>query len=273
MSNLRWGIIAACAALVVSVAAGIISEVRLLYIILRAAIFAVVFFGIGFGIRMVISSFMPELLYLEEEPVIHDSNPQAGSRINITVGSTGEYAVPEMYKDSGDHNELGNIEDLISGAFRPRASDESPPVQPRKAPLGIDGNTDNDYNMQDSAQDMFGSDNFEFPSVRPSSAAAPEKPVFTPTFGDDLAGLGGLPDLDAMAMAFSSGGELPRAPAAQAMPAGDSLSVMEPIDEQLFDAAPIVKPVSKSGKSQQLDGDFNPKELAQGIRTVLSKDK
>jgi len=266
MSNLRWGIIAAVAALVISVALGIIYEVRLLFIILRAVIFVIVFFGIGFGIRMVITSFMPELLYLEEEPVIHDSGQQAGRRVNITVGNAGEYAVPETNGDDNP-NELGNIEDLISGAFRPKTSVDSS--------TGIDGNRDNDYNMQGSGQDMFGSDSFEMPSAKTSGAPVPQKSVFTPSFGDDMSGLGGLPDLDAMAMAFSSGGEVSRAPAAQAQ-SGDSFSMleMESVDSQLFeDASPIAKPVSKSGKSQQLDGDFNPKELALGIRTVLSKDK
>lgn len=272
MSGLRWGVIAASAALIISLALGIISGVRPLYIIIRALIFMAVFFGIGFGIRMVINSFFPELLLLEEEPVIHENNPQPGARVNITLGNTGEYAVPEMYSDSRNPAELGNIEDLISGAFKPRSKAESPPDQFRKAQAaGIDGTRENDYNVQVAGQDAFGSENFEFPSARPSVSAPPEKPVFTPSLGNETADLGGLPDLDSMVTAFSAGGE-PGGAVSQA----PSASLMEPIDEQLFEESALAdsKPISRAGnKPQQLEGDFDPKDLAQGIRTVLSKEK
>jgi hypothetical protein len=63
-----------------------------------------------------------------------------------------------------------------------------------------------------------------------------------------------LPDLDSLANAFlpSSGGE-----------GGDVPDVSSP--------APERKPLP-GRKPQKLDGDFNPKDLAAGIRTVLNKE-
>lgn len=280
--NLRWGIIAAFSALVISVSLGIISDVRPLHIFLRALIFTVVFFGVGFGARMVITSFIPELLYLEEEPVIRENNQQSGSRINISVGNE-EYAVPEMYKAPGEPHELGNIEDLISGAFKPRVVAESPADQFPKAPASwesVDVNRENDYNMQGGDQDGFDADMFEIQPEKPSKKAPPEKPVFTASFGDDMSGLGGLPDLDAMATAFSAGGGDVKAPPVQAAPAMDMDSgFMDPMDSQLFGGDAMAESLktdssNKTGnKNQQLEGDFSPKELSMGIRTVLSKDK
>jgi len=272
VSNFRWGLVAACIALIISVALGIISGVRPLYVFLRALVFTVAFFGVGFGLRMIIHSYIPELLTLEEEPVIHENN-NSSQRVNITLGDASEYAVPEMYENSGDSNEIGNIEDLISGAFKPRAVVESHADPFSRNPFagdGIDGRGENDYNMQ-GGQGAFGSDSFEFQSPRPSSSAPPVKPAFTPSFGDD-ASLGGLPDLDSMATAFSGGGET-RGGSAQLTAA--NAGFMEPVDAQLFEEVPVsARSVSKTGnKPQQLDGDFNPKEIAMGIRTVLSKEK
>jgi len=269
VSGFKWGYIAAIAALVISVLLGIIFGVRPFYIFLRALIFAAVFFGIGFGTRLIINAFMPELLSLEEEPVIHEKN-QPGSRVNITLDSTGEYAVPEMYKDS-DSNELGNIEDLVSGAFKPRVVAEPP--SRKKSPFeeleSIDGKKENDYNDTGDSWTAFEPDSLDVFTTRPSANAPPAKQAFSPSFGNDV-GLGGLPDLDAMATAFSGGGEsrFSSAPAA-----GSGVSMLEPVDEQLFEGPAATRHVPKAGKSQQLEGNFNPKELAQGIRAALNKDK
>ena len=273
MSNLKWGFVAAAIALVISALLGIIFDVRPFYIFLRALIFSAVFFGIGFSIHMVINNFMPELLSLEEEPVIHENN-QSGTRVDITLGNSGEYAVPEMYKDD-DPDKLGNIEELISGAFKPRASPEFPSGQYKKSSFAelesIDGKSENDYNEGGVNWNALEPENLEFLSTRPSASAPPEKQVFTPSFGDN-SDLGGLADLDAMATAFSGVGE-PRPTAAPAPSPGPAMA--EPIDDHLFDeTAPIAKPASRSAnKSQQLEGNFNPKELAQGIRTALAKEK
>lgn len=256
MFNFRWGVILGCAALVVSAVLGIFFGVQPLYIFLRALIFFGVFFGLGTGIYIVINSFFPELLLSDEKQAGDETSEQPGSRINITLGNTGEYAVPELYRNSGDSQELGNIEDLVSGAFRPRVVEE--PVLSQTADLeGIDRKREEVYNnmSMESSQIASNPDSFQFDDSPPPAAALHEKPVFTPVFGDDTADLGVLPDLDSMARAFSSayGGE-----AAEAHP---------------FEEAEPARNNNKGNKPQPLQGDFDPRELAEGLRTILSKDK
>jgi hypothetical protein len=274
MSNFRWGIIAALCALFASVAIGVISGVGILHIFLRALIFSALFFGIGFGLRFVVNSFLPELLYTEDQlvpPEIEDS----GEQVNITLDAMGEYAVPELYKD-GDSGELGNIEDLISGSFRPRGEgdDQGNGYQnfsPLTAEGGIDLSQETGYNDGDTS---FGVSDFGEPALKGSdnfqgSAASKkpdvERPVFTPSFGDDDSGLGGLPDLDMMATAFSpTFGSDPMPSHVQAASVSPVPSVI-PLEE-----VPET-PRNTGNKPQPMDRDYDAKSLAEGIRTVLSK--
>ena len=272
MVNFRWGIIAAVLALILSVGLGMVSGVSFFHIILRGIVFALFFFGIGFGLRFIVSNFFPELLYDDDETETQGMFDQPGSRVNITVDTMGEYAVPELYKTPGDPEELGNIEELISGLFRPRSE-------------GIDRNQEEGYNVAESTgsepMDTFGSimrnrtelpqaetidfqDMFQDTSVFEKPPV--DKPEFTPSFGDDSGGLGGLPDLDTMAMAFSpAGGGSPYSGSA-----GVSSFSASPAEPEELETE---RPRYVESKPQQLDGDFNPKELAEGIRTVLNKDK
>jgi hypothetical protein len=70
-----------------------------------------------------------------------------------------------------------------------------------------------------------------------------------------------LPDLDSLAGAFlpNSGEEAEDAPeySTPAAPAAPSTPARRP---------------SASSKGQKMEGDFNPKELAEGIRTILKKE-
>jgi len=274
--NFRWGLSFAAVALVISVALGIISGVNVFHIFLRTMLFVFIFFGLGMGTRALIDNFFPELLFDDDEGEAQITFDQPGSRVNITLGSVGEYAVPEKYTASGETEELGNIEDLISGAFKPH-SPEKAEVSPQSAFKGIDRSGEADYN--DPGANLFDDDSggFQFQNFGQSDEAgaaggiagtdeeaetAPfRKPEFTPSFGDDSDGLGGLPDLDIMASAFSSGFGAESAPV-QAQPQPS------PFDDDVEQAS-----YNTGNKPQPLQGDFNPKELAMGIRTVLSKDK
>jgi len=270
VSNIKWGITAAAAAVILSVGFGLLSGVGILHVLLRALIFGVVFFGFGFGLRFLINNFFPELLFVGEESPVQESPDQLGSKVNIIMDNTGEYAVPELYKAPGDPNELGNIDDLISGFFRPRSEydDQQPQAgidrmkEPRYNIGGMNFPDQEDFNFQEM-------DVFEQPQAEKPRAEKPrvEMPVFTPSFGDDT-GVGGLPDLEMFAMAFSSGGE-PRQPL-QPMASSGSVSVPE---EPQDDFEPVKPARYVAGKPTPMKGDFNPKELARGISTVLSKDK
>jgi len=285
VSNFRWGLIAAIAAFFISTVLGIISGVNVSYIFIRAFLFAALFFAFGFGLRFMISSFFPELLYSEDESYSQDGIDQAGSRVSITLDSTGEYAVPELFKTTGDAQEMGNIEDLISGYFKPRAESAE-----ESRSEGIDLKKEEGYNSAGSKQgfldDVIGFDDgglgdldtTAFEETAPEKPPAP-KPAFTPSFGDD-SGLNGLPDLDMMAMAFSGVESRVEPLPVSSAGFGDSspgLSIDEDFESEI--PAPAAAPVkaAQSGyvgnKPQPLKGDFDPKELAKGISTVLSKDK
>ncbi|MDR1837145.1 MAG: hypothetical protein LBQ89_05750 [Treponema sp.] len=268
MSNFKWGLTAAVAALVISVGIGLLFGVSIINVILRALVFAAVFFGIGFGLRLLIDSFFPELLLSDGETEKLDFLEQPHSRVDITLDTKGEYAVPELYKTPSDPQELGNIEDLISGNFMSR-------------PAGIDRKREEGYNNADSIKSVHGERSFDFQDVPDQESfsfadtsafekPSTEKPVFSTSFEDDSGGLGGLPDLDLMAMAFSTGWAPSVAGTVADGNAGHN-------DGQKQVPAPHEELPEQSrytgNKPQSLKGDFNPKELAEGIRTVLSKSK
>ena len=270
MANIKWGLIAAIFALVISVILGIFSDVRISYIFLRALIFTVIFFGIGFSLRIMINNFFPEMLLSEDESESQEEQ-QAGSRINITLDSMGEYAVPELFKSHEGSDELGNIEDLISGSFG---------SYNKSYKAGIDRNREAGYNNFEVLQSMpegedlssgisaFSSNNFSGSRNESDSEKAPvEQKIsfqsFTPSLGDE-SGLGGLPDLDMMAMAFSASSGTPQA---------EGFTPTMPVTSAAFEDEPDQSHFSSGNKPQPLKGDFDAKGLAEGIRTVLSKDR
>jgi len=214
-----------------------------------------------------VNSYFPEILAGDNSTAIHDTE-KTGSRVNITIDNAGEYAVPELYKTSGAPNELGNIEDLISGVFK--VSTES-----------IDRNQEEDYNNEEDQDhgnidfgDMFQDQDQNTDDLDKSLEG---RPVFTPSFVDDAGGLGGLPDLDAMATAFSSGesfggGSSPIGHGGGSKKAssgfgGDSYASND------FEESDSHVSNNAGNKPQPLKGDFDPQEIAQGIRTMLSKEK
>jgi len=272
VSYFKWGIFPACAAFLISTVLGIIFGVNFFYIILRGLVFAFIFFGFGFAMRFLINSFFPEFLASGEgESETQYSFEQSPARESAVIDTMGEYAVPELYKTPGESGELGNIEDLVSGAFSP-------------LPEGVDRNEEEGYNkdnvrnvpeMRFESSEPMNQENVKFQDVFqdlfPDMAAYEEpkpempkkdKPVFTPSFGDDSGGLGGLPDLDSMAMAFGG---------SEASPIS-SASSFDGVEE-VSDGGGTEARHYAGNKPQPMEGDFNPKELANGIRTVLKKDK
>jgi len=264
--SLKWGVISGVAACFISIFLGIIFSVGTFFLVLRAIVFTVIFFGLGFGLRFVINNFLPELLVSEEEPQSDSSMEQSGANVNIVMNNTGEFAVPELYKTT---EELGNIEDLVSGAFKPRPAAAT-------ASMGIDRKPEAGYNGDGigSVAEVFSGFESEVSPREKSRAVsggvAAEKNDFSPSFGED-SGLGGLPDLDMMARAFS--------PGLGGATASFRSSEPEPSEPSFVSSAPPVEEsgsgqaYNKGNKPQTLQGDFNPKELAEGIRAVLAKEK
>jgi hypothetical protein len=279
VNNFKWGLSAAIFALFISILLGLIAGVSAVHVFLRALVFSVVFFGIGFGLRFIINSIFPELLYINNEEITPSENSEEG-HISIAMDSMGEYAVPELF-NQGDAPELGNIDDLISGVFKPgggvkRASQETnQKIDFSISDEGIDQNKETGYNNSGAIEDISfgGSEELNSGGFNETSAfekTAAEKtpsfqPQFTPSIGDeDDSGLGGLPDLDMMAMAFSNFSGPSPSSVSSSPP---SMGPIDPVEEAEPDRGQY-----KGNKPQPLKGDFDPQTLAEGIRTVLSKE-
>jgi hypothetical protein len=260
MANIKWGFIAASASFFASFGIGLLFGVGVLHIIIRALIFAVVFFTAGFGLRFVINNFFPEFFSRQDEYENQDKDEQhPGSNVNIVLDTEGKYALPELYKTPGDPDELGNIEDMVSGYFKPNSE-------------GIDRIRKESYNQEgrinnkDSLSDIQEAEGLGFEDEPVFEKSHVGKPVINPSFGDSSGGMGGLPDLDAMAMAFSSGESSFEVFSANEQQYNDTGS-------DLSDNADMKQSSYTGNKPQTLEGDFNPKELAKGISTILQKEK
>jgi hypothetical protein len=284
--NFKWGIIAALGAFLISVLMGLVSGVSFFHLIMRALLFTTLFFGLGFGLRFVINSYFPELLTMDESSANESFGQagfeQSGQNASITIDNIGEYAVPELYKAPNDPNEMGNIEDLIAGIFNNRNKER---VRPKASVKGVDVNKEAGYNnggIQELSIDIpeevpfLDDDEEEVSPVLEDTRV--KTPAFTPSFGNDDEGLGGLPDLDMMARAFSSAYSSPAGftPAPGPSPAlASSLPSMPSAPVEMPSAVEEVEQPTRyrGNKPEPLKGDFNPKELAEGLRAVLNNDK
>lgn len=245
MFNIKWGVIAAAAALLLSLLVGSLNHVALSSLVARAGIFALVFFALGVGIRAVADRFLLDASAAEfgedgENALYPAESP--GSRVNITLDDGG--ALPEAYNHTDHSDEVGNIADLLNGTVNRTAAvpsanamDQTPQngyTDEGAAGLAVPGPD------KGAAQDT--ADKFQ-------PVPAYKGPVFT-TSVSGRGDLGGLADLDAMVGAFSN-------------------------SEDAASSAETPAPSRSSGgkKPQGFESDFNPKELAEGIRTILVKEK
>jgi hypothetical protein len=265
VSSFKWAIFFSASAFIISVGLGIISGVTVLLVIFRAIIFAVFFFGVGFGLKFLITNYFPELFLQRDAAESQYPLDQKSPEEPMTIDTTGEYAVPELYKAAGAQDELGNIEDLISGVFRANAESVDRTEEESYNGDGIQSEMEVKFNASAAGKqevinfdDMFGEDPAAYNEPGPQ-----QKQDFTPSLGNDSEGLGGLPDLDSMAMAFGGSASFPETGGSsfnddlESVPAG-----VEPAESNY-----------KGNKPQPLKGDFNPQELAKGISTVLAKEK
>jgi len=244
MLNLRIGGIVAGAAFVLSLVLGLVGRTPMPLLIIRPAIFAALFFVISALIKLVVSRFLPEIL--EDGDINRDADNLPGTRINILEGDSppGRGPAPKhaffgaLAEDTDD--DLGDISDLLVKSTAARASGE-------RTFAGMDQNPQEDYTDEGGSE-------------KKSGLAAEGKPEKR-TGETDTAGVSGsedaLPDLDSMAGAFMS-------PSAGEESETPEYSV----------SAPLPKPsYSSRNKAPAWSGDFDAKELASGLRTILSKEK
>jgi hypothetical protein len=253
LQNLKWGLVAGFVAFFLSIILGLVNGVHFSNLMLRASLFLIIFFIFGVGIRVAATRLDPELLNDNENGGRQDtfSEAPAPSRVNITLDDSYGYAIPGTNADSRNPEEVGNIEDLVMGVFKPSLK-------------ALDRSGENGYNAgEGDSRDSPIESGFGFPdSSSLTERGVEKKPAQAANFlssnlENDPAGLGGgLLDFEAMASIFSSGSK------------GDSGQ------EQSQSYEMGVSPRKPQGnKPEQLKGDFSPQEIAKGISTVLSKEK
>ena len=247
MFNVKWGLFAGGAACALAfVTSLLMGQVPLLIALLRALCFAAVFFGIGFGVRILISAFIPELLFAGSpekkdndivENVFKTETP--GSQIDVTVDDlpiptvdTSGAALPDTESNAQGAVEVGDITDLIAGKTK-----------------DVDQDDTNGYNNDEGF--------------------APDGPGDMPLdFSAFTAGTGAV------------SGKSSESEAEKNLPMGETDSMMDVFalfsdDSDFKEDESVFVPERKvsSNKPEKLEGDFNAKELAAGIRTVLEKGK
>ena len=249
MFKLKWGLIPGGTAFVLALISSLLfGGTNFTVALLRALSFAGLFLGLGIGIRVLIKIFLPELLGSSPQKSnvvehVFSPAPAAGTQVNITLDDPGADAAlpgnPGMVENMSSTDEVGDFSDLVSptNVSAPKISDDK----------DIDQNPINSYT--EDTEELF-------PVMDDVNEGA--SGGFSMDFGafsSETEGLGdeGLGDDDSFMGSFSS------------------FSADEDVVPQ-EEAAPLERRVS-TNKAEKLDGDFNAKEIAAGLRTVLEKDK
>jgi len=254
--NVKWGVYAAGAALLLAFTTSLaLGQASFGVAILRALAFAGLFFVLGTGAWTLINNFMPELLFPEanndaavnifgtESSGSEGPDSQSyGSRVNITLGEGTDAALPD--NNGANADDVGNIADLVSGAVDP--------AEEAKKQRGLDGIDETSYTGmgEEAAPSMS--------SFAEPAPAAEQGGGLSMNF-DSFALDGGTTGLDPFGDSFSL-------PPDSGASSGTGAAAKE---------SDIFVPERKvtGNKPMELEGDFNPKDIALGIRTVLENDK
>ena len=223
MFNFKKGGIVAGAAFILSFIIGLISGAGIVAILLRALIFALLFFALSAFALWLAAQFIPELLdFSEDDPGF----PVSGSRVNISVGDdriTGAFP--------SDHSEL--VDDIAGRPSTPANASVLPLDQGKNAGYNDESEFGDDLEVLESQEMGFGSTGGTAKRTGPAET---------------------LPDMEGLA---------------DGVP-GSALDGIN-IGAIGYENSQPRRPVPSS-KKQGMAGDFDPKELAQAIQTVLKKD-
>jgi hypothetical protein len=254
--NLRWSAIAAAAAFVVSLTLGISVRAQIIIVLLRAFGFAVAFFFLAVLLWRVINRYLPEL-FQSPSPQDDSLMPglETGSRVNITVGD-GEIPQDAAIPPEGSFDEsVGNITEIKRTGYSAREtaapsalsalSGPSLPSNPPSAAEPVQG-------MDQSPLSRYTQEREGMPAAPPPNPAPVGGSSGVSGLGDLSGGVESLPDLDALAGTFLSPGT-----------AGEE-AVSTP-------SSPVTGGY-RSKKGKEVGEDFNPKELASAIQTILKRD-
>jgi hypothetical protein len=252
------------AAFILSLALGISVRGQIFVVLLRALGFGLAFFILAAIIWNVINKFIPELL---QAPSPQDASLMVGldnngSRVDITVGDR-EDAVPQdavLPPEEDTDDSVGNISEVMSGGYasrsvpapRPAAGDSPSAAPPAAAdPIGyLDGSLD--PSPLESLAPAEGMDQ----SPQSGYTQGGSSPVGASGLGNLSGDIESLPDLDAMAGTFLS----PDAAAG------------EETGPSPYNLGASVEKAPRAKKGNDMGEDFNPKELASAIQTILKRD-
>jgi hypothetical protein len=267
--NLKLSGIAAAAGFVLSLLVGVLSGGAFGVSLLRAVSFGIVFFILGNVIWVFINRFLPELLLPREEDEPLMSGLETGSRVDISVGDDDLPINAAIPPEDDSKRELGNVAELIAKGARVQSGGQGPAPAPNLNQSGgqtpaevpaLDLGAEAGYsNSGVSVAPGGGKQNGAPAASGPAAPAAEPAAVFVPSpppsplqafSGGDIEA---LPDLDAMAGAFMSSEE----------------EEGEQVAAPVFGAEP--KPRA-SGKAKGREDDYNPKEVASAIQTLLKRD-
>ena len=240
MFNLGKSGIFAGAAFLLSFLIGLVSKTSMPLLIVRPLIFAVLFFILSGAVNFIITHFLPELT--EDMPFNEDQGPIPGSRINITEEDS------SLFPPDYTQGDAGAMPGKAFLGAQPDDSDEDignvADILQKKA---IPPSAGMDQNMEDGYTKNTG--------VGEESRYQGKADVLSGDVSADASGMDMLPDLDSMAGAF-----LP------------SLSGEEQDTTEYSVSTPPPKP-SSGRKNPDWTGDFNAKDMASGLRTILNKQK
>lgn len=246
MFNFKISGFAAGAAFVLSLLVGLVSGAPAPILLLRALLFAVLFFLLICLVFWLLNQFVPELLSAADDGL--DLAP--GSRVDISVGPDRiEGAFP-----AGDHDAVDDIEKT------PPLSAPGDADSLFSAPGGLDQGEEGGYTTGGS-----------LPAEWPDGNSAGKGAGFeTADSGEiDL-----MPDFDSLSAAFFSNADSPAAGGGEKPAEPEEISAFEtPAFDSPESGAPEPRRPLSSSKNSSMKGDFNPKELAQAIQTVLKKEE
>ena len=226
MFNFKIGGIAAGAAFLLSLIIGIISGAGILIILLRAFIFAAIFFGLACLVYWLVTQFVPELLESSSSDETDLGAP--GSRVDISVDTP---IVGAFLRDQSE-----SVDDIA----------DKPPEPQKNASPPLDQGEKTGYNDGGSSVD---GETLTDPESLNSVAAIDAGTYSEAQKKDEL-----LPDIDGIA------------------DASPEVAAETGIDADISDLDEPTRPVSSSKKSA-LSGDFDPKDLARAVQTLLKKDE
>jgi hypothetical protein len=234
MFDVKISAIVAGIAFIVSFLLGLLSGASPPALIVRPLIFAVLFFLIAAAVYILVSHFLPELL--DEglaESLSMDDGLNPGSRIDITENEPAGLPAYVAQADDSEDN-LGDISDFLR---QTRAARNPEAGSPGLDQQGEDGYTRNGT-VAPGNHDDGGFTGSAIPKTAPNPAVSMDV----------------LPDLDSMARAF-----LPD-------------SGEDETDTEFSISDDSLKRPAGGSRGRKMEGDFNPKELAAGIRTILKKE-